>query len=145
LLDPHPEHQAAIVAEAEAVVAEALAAAEATVAPSPARTEAPEPTSWLPLPSPEELPPLTELLEDGPPIVAPPRRRTRFLPAPRVLVIAVLVVLTALGGAWVAQQAMKPAGSQITFVVDGSRQQMRSEAGSVGAVLKSEHVRLAAG
>ena len=98
LLDPHPEHQAAIVAEAESVVAEALAAAEAASAPSPARTEAPEPTSWLPLPSPEELPPLTELLEDGPPVVAPPRRRTRFLPAPRVLGVAVLVVLTALGG-----------------------------------------------
>ncbi len=147
LLDPHPEHQAAVVAEAEAVVADAQAAAEASSAPSPARAEAPEPASWLPLPSPEELPPVTELLEEGPPpgSTPRPRRRHRFLPAPRVLVVAVLVVLTALGGAWIAQRAMQPAGSEITLVVDGTRTPLRSEASSVGALLAAERVHLGPG
>lgn len=147
LLDPHPDHQAAVIAEAEAVVAEAQAAAEAAAAPSPARAEAAEPASWLPLPSPEALPPVTELLEEGPPPGSTPRlrRRHRFLPAPRVLGVAVLVVLTALAGAWIAERAMAPAGSQITLVVDGARQSLRSEASSVGALLAAEGVRLGAG
>ncbi|HEU5306098.1 MAG TPA: hypothetical protein VFW97_02140, partial [Acidimicrobiia bacterium] len=121
LLEPHPEHQAAAIAETEAVVAEAFAVAEASSAPSPARTAAPEPTSWLPLPSIEELPLVTDLLEEGPPDGQPPRRRrrTRFLPAPRVLGVALLVVLTALGGAWIIQRSKAPSGSQVTFVVDG--------------------------
>jgi uncharacterized protein YabE (DUF348 family) len=146
LLDPHPDHQAAVVAEAEQLVAEALAAAEAAAAPSPARAEPHDATTWLPLPDDVDiLPPVTELLEEGPPAGTPPRRRTRFLPAPRVLLVAVLVVLTALGGAWVLQQVTAPAGSEVTLMVDGSRQQLRSEAGSVGKLLSAEHVHLAAG
>ena len=147
LLDPHPEHQAAAVAETEAVVAEAFAVAEASSAPSPARTEAPEPDSWLPLPSLEELPPVTDLLEEGPPDGQPPRRRrrTRFLPAPRVLGVAVLVVLTALGGAWIIQQSTAPSGSQVTFVVDGHRQLVRTDADSVGALLAAAQVHLGPG
>jgi resuscitation-promoting factor RpfB len=147
LLDPDPEHQAAVVAAAESVVAEALAAAEASSAPSPARAEAPEPTSWLPLPSIEELPAVTDLLEEGPPAGTPPRRRrrTRFLPAPRVLGVAVLVVLTALGGAWIVQQSSAPSGSQVTFVVDGHRELVRTDADSVGALLGAARVHLGAG
>jgi uncharacterized protein YabE (DUF348 family) len=147
LLDPHPEHQAEVVAEAEALVAEALAVAEASAAPSPARAEAPEPATWLPLPSPEELRPVTHLLEEGPPVGTTPRRRRRhrFLPAPRVLIVAVLVVLTALGGAWIAQQAAGPSDAQVTFVVDGARQQVRTDADSVGALLQAAHVELGSG
>jgi uncharacterized protein YabE (DUF348 family) len=147
LLDPHPEHQAAVVAEAEAVVAEVLAVAEASSAPSPARAEAPEPTSWLPLPRSDELPPVTDLIDEGPPIGTSPRRRrrTRFLPAPRVLGVAVLVVLTALGGAWIVQQATAPSGSEVTLVVDGHRQQVRTDADSVGALLAAAQVHLAIG
>jgi len=147
LLDPHPEHQAAVVAEAEALVADALAVAEASAAPSPARAEPHDAATWLPLPSPEELPPVADLLEEGPPAGTTPvrRRRTRFLPAPRVLGVAVLVVLTALGGAWIVQQATAPAGSEVTMVVDGSRQRVHTDASSVGALLSAAHVRLAPG
>src|SRR5262249_107813 len=56
-----------------------------------------------------------------------------------------LVVLTALAGAWIAQQAMEPAGSQVTLVVDGARTPLRSQAASVGGLLAAEHVRLGAG
>jgi len=147
LLDPHPEHQAAIVAEAEAVVADALAAAEASSAPSPARAEPHDAAAWLPLPSPEVLPPVTELLEEGPPPGTPPvsKRRHRYLPAPRVLGVAVLVVLTVLGGSWVFQQLTAPAGSKVTLIVDGTRREMRTEAASVGALLTAEDVHLGEG
>jgi uncharacterized protein YabE (DUF348 family) len=57
----------------------------------------------------------------------------------------VLVVLTALAGAWIAQQATEPAGSQITLVVDGTRTPMRSEASSVGRLLAARGVHLGPG
>ena len=147
LLDPHPEHQAAIVAEAEAVAADYLAAAEASSAPSPARAEPHDAATWLPLPTLEELPPVTDLLEEGPPAGTVPRRRRRhrFLPAPRVLGVAVMVVLTALGGAWIVQQATAPSGSEVTLVVDGTRQQVHTDADSVGALLTAADVHLAPG
>jgi resuscitation-promoting factor RpfB len=147
LLDPHPDHQAAVVAEAEAVVSEALAVAEASSAPSPARAEPHDAATWLPLPSPEELRPVTHLLEEGPPAGTPPRprRRTRFLPAPRVLGVAVMVVLTTLGGAWIAQQATAPSGSDVMLVVDGARQRVHTDADSVGALLTAAHVQLNSG
>ncbi len=147
LLDPHPEHQAAIVAEAEAVAADTLAVAEASSAPSPARAEPHDAATWLPLPTLEELPPVTDLLEEGPPVgtVLPRRRRHRFLPAPRVLGVAVMVVLTALGGAWIVQQATAPSGSEVTLVVDGTRQEVHTDASSVGALLVAARVHLAPG
>src|SRR5207253_1653874 len=76
LLDPDPEVQAAVVAEAEALVADALAVAEASSAPSPARAEPHDAAAWLPLPSVDELPPVTDLLEDVPP--PPTTRRGRL-------------------------------------------------------------------
>jgi len=144
LLDPDPEHQAAVAAEAEAAVAEVTAVAEASSAPSPARAEAPEPATWLPLPSPEELPPVLELLEEGPPVGTSPRRRrrTRFLPAPRVLGVALLVVLTALSAAWMIQQSTAPSDSDVTLVVDGVRQLVHTDASSVGALLAAAGVEL---
>ncbi len=147
LLDPHPEHQAAIVAEAEAVAADYLAVVEASSAPSPARAEPHDAATWLPLPTLEELPAVTDLLEEGPPAGTVPRRRRRhrFLPAPRVLGVAVMVVLTALGGAWIVQQATAPSGSDVTFVVDGTRQQVHTDADSVGALLTAAGVRLGPG
>lgn len=147
LLEPHPELQAAIVAEAEAIAADYLAVAEASSAPSPARAEPHDAATWLPLTALEELPPVSDLLEDGPPVGAVPerRRRHRFLPAPRVLGAAVLVVLTALAGAWIVQQASAPGGSDVTLVVDGTRQQVHTDATSVGALLTAARVRLGAG
>ena len=146
LLDPHPDVQAAVVAEAEAVVADALAAAEATSAPSPARAEPHDAAAWLPLPMPEALTPVTELLDDG---GAPPstrrRRITRLFPSPRAAGIALLVVATVLAGGWVVNQAVAPGGSQITLLVDGSREQMRTNAPTVGALLAAQHVKVAAG
>ena len=95
LLDPDPQVQAAVVAEAEAVVADALAAAEASSAPSPARAEPHDAAAWLPLPLAHELPAVTDLLEDATP---PPTTRrgklARLVPAPRVLGISLLVVVT---------------------------------------------------
>jgi uncharacterized protein YabE (DUF348 family) len=147
LLDPDPDEQAAVVEAAESLVAEAIAVAEASAAPSPARAEAPEPETWLPLPSPEELPPVIALLEEGPPAgTVPPRRRwTRFLPAPRVLGVALLVVATALAGAWMVQRSTAPSGSEVTFVVDGSRELVRTDANTVGALLSAAHVQLGPG
>lgn len=145
LRDPHPDHQAAVVADAEAVVADALAAAEASSAPSPARAEPHDATAWFPLPSPDGLPPVAELLEEGPPRGAQPLRRHRYLPAPRVLGIAVLVVLTALGGSWAAQQMLGSGGSNITFVVDGSREAVWTDADTVGALLAAKGVTLGPG
>jgi uncharacterized protein YabE (DUF348 family) len=57
----------------------------------------------------------------------------------------VLVVLTALGGAWIAQQATGPSDARVTFVVDGTRQQVRTDADSVGALLAAAHVELGPG
>jgi uncharacterized protein YabE (DUF348 family) len=146
LLDPHPEVQAEVIAEAEAVVADALAAAEAASAPSPARAEPHDATAWLPLPSVDELPPVTDLLEDAtPPPTTRRGRLARRLPAPRVLGIVVLVVATVLAGGWAVTRLLAPGGSQITLLVDGSRQDMRTDAPSVGALLKAEHVKLGAG
>src|SRR5262249_22104482 len=61
LLEPPPEVTVAVVAEAEALVAEAAAAAEAAVAPSPARAEPHDSSTWLPLPDPDSLVPLSTL------------------------------------------------------------------------------------
>ena len=145
LLDPHPEVQAEIVAEAEALVADALAAAEASSAPSPARAEPHDPTSWLPLPSLDELPPVTELLDEGAPPASGRRRATRLVPAPRVAFIALLVLATVLGGGWVVSQLLAPGGSQVSLVVDGTRQEMRTDVTTVGALLAAEHVKLGPG
>jgi resuscitation-promoting factor RpfB len=142
LLDPDPEVQAAVVAEAEAVVADALAAAEASSAPSPARAEPHDATAWLPLPSTEALPSVTELLEDATPPPGIRRRLTGLLPGPRVFAIALLVVATVLGGGWAVTRLLAPGGSQITLLVDGSRQDMRTEAKTVGALLRAQHVQL---
>jgi uncharacterized protein YabE (DUF348 family) len=142
LLDPALDPDVAM-AEIEALVAEARATAALHSAPSPARAEPHDAASWLPLPSPEELPPVTELLEEGPPPGTTPTRRTRFLPAPRVLGIAVLVVLTALGGTWAVQGLTAPAGSEVTLIVDGHRTELRSDASSVRSLLASERVHLA--
>src|SRR2546430_6124424 len=68
LLDPHPDVQAAVVAEAEALVADALPPAGAPAAPSPARAEPHDAAAWFPLPSIDELPAVTDLLEE----VTPP-------------------------------------------------------------------------
>ncbi len=142
LLDPDPEVQAAVIAEAEALVADALAAAEASSAPSPARAEPHDATAWLPLPSMEELPPVTELLEDATPPPGARRRLAALLPGPRVFAIALLVVATVLGGGWAVTRLLAPGGSQITLLVDGSRQDMRTEAKTVGALLNAQHVNL---
>ena len=130
LLDPHPEHQAAIVAEAEAVAADALAVAEASSAPSPARAEPHDAATWLPLPTPRSSrrSPTSSRRARRSGTAPPRRRRHRFLPAPRVLGVAVMVVLTALGGAWLVQQATAPSGSEVTLVVDGARQEVHTDA-----------------
>ena len=123
LLDPDPEVQAAVVAEAEAVVADALAVAEASSAPSPARAEPHDATAWLPLPSTEALPSVTELLRRTP----RPRRASgagspvscpgpgcspspcSWSPPPSAVVGR-------------SSRLLAPAGSQVTLLVDGTRQ-----------------------
>ncbi len=145
LRDPHPEVQAAVVAEAEALVADALAAAEASSAPSPARAEPHDPTSWLPLPSLDELPPVIGLLEERTPPGIPGRRRTRRFPPARLLFIILLVTATVLAGGWAVNGLLAPGGSQVSLVVDGARQEMRTDFKTVGALLAAEHVRLGAG
>jgi len=147
LLDPDPAVQAAVVAEAEALVRDALEAAEAAVAPSPARAEPHDPASWLPLPSIELLVPVSELLEaPGPPGARTRRRRlTRLLPPPRALFVAVLVTATVLAGSWAATKLLAPSGSEVSLLVDGARSQFRTEVKTVGAVLALHHVDLGPG
>ncbi len=145
LRDPHPEVQAAVVAEAEALLADALAAAEASAAPSPARAEPHDAATWLPLPSLDELPPVTELLEEGALPVVAGRRRSRLLPPARLVFLALLVVATVLAGGWAVNRLAAPGGSEVSLVVDGSRQEMRTDFKTVGALLAAEHVRLAPG
>ncbi len=145
LRDPHPEVQAAVVAEAEALVTDALAAAEASSVPSPARAEPHDPTSWLPLPSVDELPSVSELFEEGAPPGTTGRRRTRLFPPARLLFLLLLVTATVFGGGWAVNRMVAPGGSQVSLVVDGTRQEMRTDFKTVGALLAAEHVRLGAG
>ncbi|MFI5053065.1 MAG: transglycosylase family protein [Acidimicrobiia bacterium] len=147
LRDPHPDVQAAVIAEAEALVRDALAAAVAAVAPSPARAEPHDPSSWLPLPIVEELAPAHGLLEPAAPPAGRTRRRrlTRLLPAPRVVFIALLVTATVLVGGWAGSNLMAPGGSQVSLLVDGTRSHFRTEVKTVGAVLGVHHVHLGPG
>jgi uncharacterized protein YabE (DUF348 family) len=97
LIAPSPALRAAVVAEADAIVADASAAASAVVAPSPARAEPHDAAAWLPLPDPESLVPLAELTSSD---AAPPRSRgwRRAATAavrPRSLVLLLLVTATA--------------------------------------------------
>lgn len=147
LIDPDPAVQAAVVAEAEAVVLGALVAAEAAVAPSPARAEPHDPSSWLPLPSVESLVPVEDLVDAPKPGRARGARRrlTRVLPKPRVLFPVVLVLATVVAGGWITSQLLAPGGSKVSLLVDGQRTQFRTEVKTVGAVLALHHVRLGAG
>jgi uncharacterized protein YabE (DUF348 family) len=150
LLTPAPEVQAAVVAEAEAVVQDAFAAAEAVVAPSPARAEPHDASAWLPLPIVDELPLVPELSPDARPADAgapstPWLRRTRTVPAARALFVILLVVATVMSGVWISRKLTAPSGSAVTLIVDGRRVQFRSEAATVGALLTARHVRLSKG
>jgi hypothetical protein len=104
LLEPPPEVTMAVVAEAEALVAGASAAAEAAVAPSPARAEPHDSSTWLPLPDPDSLAPLSALAPaDG--SADAPGTRTRVgsaLRRPRTWALALLTVATVAGVARVA-------------------------------------------
>ncbi|MFI5046606.1 MAG: transglycosylase family protein [Acidimicrobiia bacterium] len=99
LLEPPPEVTMAVVAAAEAVVADAAAAAEAAVAPSPARAEPHDSAAWLPLPDPDSLVPLSSMspLDGG--VVNRPAARQRLGSAvrrPRAWVLVVLIAATVL-------------------------------------------------
>ena len=117
LLDPHPEVQAAVVAEAEAVVADALAAAEAASAPSPARAEPHDATAWLPLPSLDELPPVTDLLEDATARRPPPAGGAAPASSrrPGCSASPCWWSLTVLGGGWAVSRLPRPSGSKVTL------------------------------
>ena len=54
------------------------------------------------------------------------------------------MVATVLAGGWAVNQLLAPGGSQVSLVVDGSRQEMRTDFTTVGALLAAEHVKLAA-
>ncbi len=98
MLAPNAELQAAVLAEADAVVADAAAAAEAAVAPSPARAEPHDAATWLPLPDPESLVPLAELSpadDDGGERPRGWRRVSAATFRPRSLLLVLLVTATA--------------------------------------------------
>jgi uncharacterized protein YabE (DUF348 family) len=122
MLWPSPEVQAAVVADAEAVVREAAAAAGAAVAPSPARAEPHDPASWMPLPDPDSLVTIPEL-ESG--VVSEPRRperrlATRSRAVLRWLCFVVLVAATVTVGVKAVTGTGAPAtlGTSFTVVVD---------------------------
>jgi resuscitation-promoting factor RpfB len=147
LIDPDPVVQAAVIAEAEAVVLDALVAAEAAVAPSPARAEPHDPSSWLPLPSVESLVPVGDLVDAPASSRARIRSRRfrRFLPRSRVVFAVLLVVATVAAGGWITGQLLAPGGSKVSLLVDGTRSQFRTDVKTVGAVLALHHVHLGAG
>ncbi|MET0276373.1 MAG: G5 domain-containing protein [Acidimicrobiia bacterium] len=98
MLAPNAALQAAVLAETDALVADAAAAAEAAVAPSPARAEPHDATTWLPLPDPESLVPLTELAAAADDGASRPRGWRRVSSAtfrPRNLLLLLLVTATA--------------------------------------------------
>lgn len=122
LLEPPPEVTVAVVAEAEAVIADAAAAAEAVVAPSPARAEPHDSSTWLPLPDPDSLVPLSTLT----PAAGAAGRRSST--ARRALRTGAFVILTAATVAGVVRIVADPsptraqAGTppiQVTVDVDG--------------------------
>ena len=97
LLEPDPEVRAAVVEDANAVVAAAAAAAEAVVTLSPARAEPHDADAWLPLPDPDTL--------VTPPSPSGPADRARGLragngwrPSLRSLLLVLLIVATAAAG-----------------------------------------------
>jgi uncharacterized protein YabE (DUF348 family) len=89
---------------------------------------------------------MRELLD---PVVPPGgrarRRVARFLPPPRVVGIALLVIATVLGGSWAMSKLLAPGGSRVSLLVGGGRSQFRTNAKTVGAVLSQHHLRLGQG
>ena len=153
LRDPSPAVQAAVVAEAEAVVRDALAAAEAVVVVSPARAEPHDAAAWLPLPHIETLPELPQFVDapstanadDDQPGEKRRRRIARMLPPGRVLFIAFLASVTVIGATWAGSKLLAPAGSAVSLTVDGNHINVRTDAGTVRAFLALQHVHLAPG
>ncbi len=152
LRDPRPEVQAAVIAEAEAVVRDALAAAQAVVVVSPARAEPHDAAAWLPLPNVEALPELHRFVEgpstsngDDQPREKRRHRIARMLPPGRVLFIAFLASVTVVGATWMGSKILAPGGSAVSLMVDGRRISVRTDAGTVRTFLVRQHVRLAQG
>jgi uncharacterized protein YabE (DUF348 family) len=142
LRDPDPGTQAAVVAEAEAVVRDAYVAAQAAVAPSPARAEPHDATAWLPLPDVDELP---EVAPEPPP--RPPwyRRAIDALPPLRAVLVAVLASVAVLSVAWVGRTLTAPGGSDVTLFVGSGRVDVRTDAATVSGFLALRHVQLGTG
>ena len=147
LLDPHPDVQAAIIAEAEAVVRDAMEAAKATAAPSPARAVPHDPDAWLPLPVVDELPAVHELVAPASEPDGHRRRRarTKLARRGRPVFVALLAAATVVGGAWVGSQLVAPGGSKVSLLVDGSRRAIRTDATTVGGLLARRHVTMGPG
>ena len=139
LLEPDPEVRAAVVDDANAVVA---AAAEAAVTPSPARAEPHDADAWLPLPDPATL-------------VAPPTpsgptdagRGTRAVggwrPSVRALLLMLLVVATAAAGVRVvtddgdASAAAPTRAFPVVVDLDGTVTTVRTSARTANGLMRS--------
>jgi uncharacterized protein YabE (DUF348 family) len=62
-----------------------------------------------------------------------------------VFFVAVLVTATVLSATWIGSRLFAPAGSEVSFYVDGSRHELRTDAKTVKQLLALEGVRLASG
>ena len=128
LLEPPPEVTRALVAEAEAVVADAAAAAEAAVAPSPARAEPHDSATWLPLPDPDSLVPLSSLSTGDGGAVERPAPRQRLGSAvrrPRAWALVVLIAATVFTAVRITTESAPPAVAgvapfRVTVDLDGT-------------------------
>jgi resuscitation-promoting factor RpfB len=124
LLEPPADLAAAIVAEAEALVSDAAAAAEAAVAPSPARAAPHDSATWLPLPDPESLLPLSSMGRIPAGVSGRPRRRTS-LRRPRMWLLLVLVASTGIVAVRLGSEGAPPAVAgvapfEVTVDLDGN-------------------------
>ncbi len=141
LLAPDPEVRAAVLDDANAVVAAAAAAAEAVVTPSPARAEPHDADTWLPLPDPDTL--VTPPSPSGP---TGSSRGTRagggWRPSLRALLLMVLVVATAAAGVRVVTDdgdaaAARARAFRVTVDLDGTVTTVRTTARTANGLMRS--------
>ena len=120
--------------------------AEAAVAPSPARAEAHDPATWLPVPDPDTLLTIPELSNgQGPPARPRERRRAaRAFPSVRSLLLVLLVVATVAAAVRVVGGGDTPAliakAFPVTVDLDGLVRTVHTTERSAPGLMRSLHV-----
>ena len=146
LLAPPPDAQRDAMADADAVTRAVTAAAEAASVPSPARARPHDPGAWLPVPNPDHLVELPELVAGDASVPRGPERqvRTGWAPGLRALLAVLVVVATAVVGVRVVEDraATPPPAHAFTVNVDfdGSPKEVRTTARTATGLMHELHV-----